>query len=93
MEEGFGVGALEEGFGRPIVDVVEKARVFEGEFDFVAFGKGGGSIRVRRTKVDRLFEFKFVEFAAALFFEIKFVATGFAALEDDDEGRWESSEL
>ena len=81
MEEGFGVFADEESFGGPIVDLVEEAGVFEGEFDFVGFGQDGGGIGIGSAKVDGGFEFEFVEFAAALFLEVKLVAAGFPALD------------
>jgi len=82
LEEGFGVvGLKKEGFGRPIVDLIEETGVFEGEFDFVGFGEGGGGVGIRGEAVEGGFEFEFVEFAAALFVEGKPVAAGFPALD------------
>ena len=81
MEKGFAVLAGEEGFGRPIVDLVQKNGVFESEFDFVGFGEGCGGIGIGSKAVHGGFELEFVEFAAALFFEVKLVAAGFPALD------------
>ena len=81
MEEGFAVLAYEEGFGGPIVDLVEETGVFESKFDFVGFGEGCGGIGIGSEAVHGGFELEFVEFATALFFEVKLVAAGFPALD------------